>query len=81
MRELASCAEPGALGCTQITEIRYTAGVRLVGPLPDDFELATMYRAASTTASAQPALAARFIAMLSGDESRALRIEGGFELE
>src|SRR5258706_27895 len=30
MRELAADAEPGAIGCTQITEIRYTPGIELV---------------------------------------------------
>ena len=34
MRELAGACEATALGCTQATEIRYTPGLALVGPLP-----------------------------------------------
>ena len=30
-----------------VTEILYTAGVTLVGPLPSEFELATVYRSPS----------------------------------
>jgi molybdate transport system substrate-binding protein len=79
MREMAACAEPGLIGCTQITEINYSAGISLVGALPTEFELATVYTAAVGAGSAQTELAARFIAMLAGDESRALRVQGGFE--
>ena len=39
MRELAADAQPGAIGCTQITEILYTPGIALVGALPAGFEL------------------------------------------
>jgi len=79
MRELAANDAPRLVGCTQITEIKYTDGVELVAPLPDRFELATVYTAATSTSAAQPALAARFIAMLAGAQSRALREAGGFE--
>ena len=41
-----AASAPGAVGCTQITEIRYTPGVVLVGPLPAEFELATVYSVA-----------------------------------
>ena len=79
MRALAACIEPGALGCTQITEIRYTDGITLLGALPPQFELATVYTAALSARAAQPALAAQFIEMLAGADSRALREAGGFE--
>jgi molybdate transport system substrate-binding protein len=80
MREMgASGAEPGQIGCTQITEIMYSSGVDLVGALPSQFELATVYSAAVSSTAAQPELAARVIAMLAGDGSRALREAGGFE--
>ena len=39
MREMAASDEGNAIGCTQITEIKYTPGVALVGPLPVEFEL------------------------------------------
>ncbi|MEY4748072.1 MAG: hypothetical protein RIQ60_286 [Pseudomonadota bacterium] len=79
MREMAACDQPGLIGCTQITEINYSAGITLVGALPSEFELATVYTAAVGAGSAQPELSARFIAMLAGEDSRALRLQGGFE--
>ena len=79
MRELAACDAPRLIGCTQVTEINYTDGVALVVPLPARFELATVYTAAVSASAAEPALAARFIAMLTGSESLALRRAGGFE--
>lgn len=80
MRELAASG-PGAIGCTQITEILYTPGIALVGPLPDAFELATVYTAAVAARAAQPALAQRFIALLAGPATRSMRAEGGFEFD
>lgn len=79
MRELAAGAEPGAIGCTQITEILYTRGIALLGALPPQFELATVYTAAVSATAGQPALAAQFIEMLAGAASRDLRAAGGFE--
>jgi molybdate transport system substrate-binding protein len=79
MREMAACTEPGLIGCTQITEINYSAGITLVGALPARFELATVYTAAVGSHSAQAALARRFIDLLAGEDSRALRLAGGFE--
>jgi molybdate transport system substrate-binding protein len=45
MRALAETGAPGALGCTQVTEILYTPGLALAGALPDPFGLATVYAA------------------------------------
>lgn len=81
MRELAQATSASPIGCTQITEINDTAGVRLAGALPRAFDLATVYSAAVAARAAEPALAARFVALVSGEESRELRLEGGFELE
>ena len=78
MRELASAA-PGAIGCTQITEILYSPGIVLAGPLPDAFELATVYSAAVPVRASRPDLARRFIDLLAGEGSRTLRADGGFE--
>ncbi len=80
MRELAS-APPGAVGCTQITEILYTPGITLVGALPVAFELATVYTAAVATNAAHPALAARLVELLAGPATRKLRAESGFEFD
>lgn len=79
MREMAACAEDGLIGCTQATEIKYTPGVDFVGMLPPEFELATVYTAAVAAGTPQAVLAARFIALLAGDEARPLRDAGGFE--
>ena len=80
MRELAASA-PAALGCTQITEIKSTGGVSLLGPLPDELELSTVYTAAVVVRSAQPELARRFIALVAGPQSHSLRAAGGFEFD
>jgi molybdate transport system substrate-binding protein len=79
MRELGQSREPGKIGCTQITEIIYTPGVVLAGPLPAEFELATMYSVAVATTALQPVAARRFARMLAGPEARELRSAGGFE--
>lgn len=79
MREMAASSEAAPIGCTQVTEIKYTPGVELVGLLPTQFELATTYTSAVSTQAAEPALAAAFIALLVGDDSRTLRADGGFE--
>ena len=68
------------IGCAQVSEINYTDGVNLVGASPHRFELATAYTAAVSATVAQPELAARFIALLCGSESHALRTAGGFEV-
>ena len=79
MRELAACSARQPIGCTQVTEIVYTEGVDLVGVLPARFELATVYSAAVSASAADPALAARFVALLCGPASHSLRLSGGFE--
>ena len=79
MRELAQSAAQRPIGCTQVTEINGTDGVRLVGALPKAFELATAYSAAVASRASDPALAARFVSLLAGIDSMALRRQGGFE--
>jgi molybdate transport system substrate-binding protein len=79
MRELAACTEQGLVGCTQVTEILYTPGVQLVGLLPPQFELATVYTAAVCTQAAEPALAAQLLAAMAGPDAQSLRAQGGFE--
>lgn len=79
MREMAQAPGHDLVGSTQVTEILYTPGVALVGVLPKEFELATVYTAAVCARSADPAAAAALIALLSADGSAALREAGGFE--
>jgi molybdate transport system substrate-binding protein len=80
MRALADEGRQGDVGCTQMTEIRYTAGVTAVGPLPRGFDLSTVYSAAVVQATEEPDLARLFIALLTGPRSAALRIAGGFDV-
>jgi molybdate transport system substrate-binding protein len=80
MAALARSPEGGCIGCTQVTEINATPGVKLVGPLPGEFELATVYAVGVCAKTPQPALARRFARLISGPESLKLRIEAGFEL-
>ena len=79
MRELARSSGFPAIGCTQVTEIKYTTGVTLVGPMPAEFELATTYAVGVYVTSHQPELARRFAELLSGETTRELRLTGGFE--
>ena len=79
MGELARSGQAGAIGITQVTEIRYTPGVVLVAPLPSEFELATVYSASVCTNAAAPNFAATFVDWITGDRAAALRAAGGFE--
>ncbi len=79
MRELAGSGDPGAVGCTQVSEILATPGVRLAGPLPAGFELATPYALAVAARATQPQLAAAAIALITGDAAAAARLVAGFE--
>lgn len=77
MQAMAEADEPGAVGCTQVTEILYTPGVELVGPLPPPFALATVYAAGVAAHATNPALARELVDLLAGEETRALRVAGG----
>jgi molybdate transport system substrate-binding protein len=79
MLHLAQATEPAAIGCTQLTEILNTDGVTLVGKLPAQFELATVYAAAVCSRATDPRRARQVVALLSGADSAAARAEGGFE--
>ena len=79
MRELARTTAPGLVGCTQITEIKYTPGVILVGALPPGFELSTVYSAAIGAGARERDLAREFVRRLTAPATRALRESAGFE--
>jgi molybdate transport system substrate-binding protein len=79
MGEMAKCAETGLIGCTQVTEILYTAGVSLVAALPSAFELATIYTAALSTRADSPQAASALIELLASAQAASLRQAGGFE--
>jgi molybdate transport system substrate-binding protein len=78
MAVLAALEGGRPIGCTQITEILNTKGVTLVGNLPDEFALATVYTLGICAKAQSPELARRFAAMLTGEGSRELRRKLGF---
>ena len=73
-------ADGQVIGCTQVTEIKYTEGVDLVGVLPQEFELATVYALGISTKAQEPQLAQALSDTLTDASTEALRIAGGFEL-
>jgi molybdate transport system substrate-binding protein len=80
MRALADDGQNGDVGCTQITEIRYTRGVVAVGPLPVAFDLSTVYSAGVARDARATDSARRFASLLTGATSLPLRIAAGFEI-
>jgi molybdate transport system substrate-binding protein len=79
MRALADTTASGLVGCTQITEIKYTSGVTLVGALPAGFELSTLYAVAVGNAAQERDAAREFASRLTAPPTRALRENAGFE--
>jgi molybdate transport system substrate-binding protein len=79
MRELAAASGARPIGCTQVTEILAAPGVALVGPLPEGFELATVYTAAVAARATLPDAARRLAALLAGDAASHVRRRLGFE--
>jgi molybdate transport system substrate-binding protein len=79
MLALAQSRAERPIGCTQATEILHTPGVTLVGPLPQRFELATVYTAGVCTRATLPAEARQLAALLSGEDGRSAREQAGFE--
>ena len=79
MKEMALATGP-VIGCTQVTEIKYTEGVDLVGVLPQEFELATVYALGISSRAQQPQIAQALSDALTDTSTEALRLAGGFEL-
>jgi molybdate transport system substrate-binding protein len=69
------------IGCTQITEIIDSPGTTLVGPLPPEFELVTVYSAAVGARAPLPGPASELVGLLTGPASISLRSTAGFEVE
>ena len=78
MAALAESSDERPIGCTQVSEILYTPGVRLVAPLPSRFALVTRYDAAVASRASDASLAEAFLASLAGEATRSLRAAGGF---
>ena len=79
MQAMAASEDPKVMGCTQVTEILITPGIKRVADLPAGLELATVYTAAVTTAAAQAELAAQWVAVLSGASAATARHAAGFQ--
>jgi len=79
MAALAQAPEADAVGCTQVTEILITPGVRLSGLLPPPHELTTTYTAAVAKDASEPELARALIAALTAADAAPVRKECGFE--
>jgi molybdate transport system substrate-binding protein len=77
MRELSQ-AEAGGIGITQASEIIATAGVTLLGELPEGFRLAAIYTAAVCTNAREAALSRRFVALLGSAAAALARERAGF---
>jgi molybdate transport system substrate-binding protein len=78
MSALAASTERLPIGCTQVTEILGTPGLTLVGVLPPDFELATIYTVGVATRAAHPDAARKLAAMLTSAGALPLREQVGF---
>ena len=79
MAAMAQSTGGSVIGCTQVSEIQFAPGVTLVGPLPEEFELATVYSVAICTASEESNLARRFVRSLIEPEADGAREQAGFE--
>ena len=80
MRAMGDAPGMLSIGCTQVSEILYSEGIALVGPLPAEFELATVYSAAVCSDATEPQAAGRFVERLTGETTRGLRAKAGFDL-
>jgi molybdate transport system substrate-binding protein len=78
MAALAKSDLPRPLGCTQVTEILGTPGVRLVGLLPPGCDLITTYTAGIVTGAEHPDAARAMIDTLAAPRAEAARKAAGF---
>jgi len=79
MRALAAAEGGRPIGCTQVTEIRNTPGLTLVGPLPPGFGLETVYAAGVCASSANHEMARHLTRLLANAANRPIRERLGFE--
>ena len=78
MGALAQANDARSVGCTQVTEIIITPGIRLDGLLPPPHQLATTYTGAVCTRAAQPQLAKLLVEALGAGEAAEARRQAGF---
>ncbi|MES2978561.1 MAG: substrate-binding domain-containing protein [Pseudomonadota bacterium] len=78
MAAMAKAEGTGFVGCTQMTEILFTPGVDWVAPLPQQFELGSIYTAAVTARANDRELAAQLVERMASTETSATRRTCGF---
>ncbi len=78
MRALAASTERRPIGCTQVTEILSTPGIRLIAPLPKGCDLATTYTAGVVARSSNKDAARALVAMLAEPGMADIRSRCGF---
>ena len=78
MTRMAQERLPGAIGCTQITEIKWVQGVELVAPLPRSLQAPTTYSLGIAVHSADSAAARAFAERLTGKDAAARLSAAGF---
>ncbi len=78
MTEMVKAGGEGALGCTQITEIKLVRGVELVAPLPKPLQVPTVYSLGIATRCASLELAQAFATRLAGPGAQARLAAAGF---
>lgn len=78
MTRMAAERIPGAVGCTQLTEILWVQGVELVAPLPRALQVPTLYSCGIATRAADPAAAKAFVARIAGGSAAAMLAQAGF---
>jgi len=81
MNWLAASSGALELGITQNTEILPNPGVTLVAPLPDEFQMKTVYTAGVAAHAAQPELARDFVSRMMAAEFRPSLRAAGFEID
>jgi molybdate transport system substrate-binding protein len=81
MKTMAADAVGHPLGCTQATEILYTAGVKLTALLPAEYELSTLYGVAVPTRSGHGIAAQQLVEQLVNLGTLAARRAAGFECD
>jgi len=81
MNWLAASSGALELGITQNTEILPNPGVTLVAPLPDEFQMKTVYTAGVAAHAAQPELARDFVNRMMTAEFRPNLRAAGFEID
>jgi molybdate transport system substrate-binding protein len=79
MKTMAASSAGHPLGCTQATEILYTPGVTLIGLLPSEFELSTLYSVAIPNRSHRALAAQALLSQLVNASTITTRQAAGFD--